>query len=361
MLDNVTVPLEVWHLISLSIGCFNLLLLVCLLCFQVHRRVKLRRQQRVTDRWRPRLEHAATDPTTALPSLTRRDHIVLLYLWNECYEATPEPTTGHLVRLAQRVGTNRFTKELLKAQLLRRRILAVITLGRLRDRSAWFSICAFLPHQNAFLSFSAAQALLRIDAEAALPLLRPLIGHRADWSPLRIASMLNAVGPALASDTLAQAAITGNAIVGPRLIRYLPITHHTSGLSILRRFVDEHRPSDNMLAACLFVFGEFRDQQDLNRVRQYLAHEAWYVRVQAATALGKLGTVEDEERLIALFHDDQWWVRYRAGEALVSLESMTEEKLLRLQESLASPDAQEILAPILAKFRARRSPIAVSP
>ncbi len=46
---------------------------------------------------------------------------------------------------------------------------------------------------------------------------------------------------------------------------------------------------------------------------------------------------------------------------MVSLESMTEEKLLKLQESLTSPDAHEILAPILAKFRARRAPIAVRP
>ena len=116
-----------------------------------------------------------------------------------------------------------------------------------------------------------------------------------------------------------------------------------------------------MVAACLFVFGEFRDPVDLMVVRHHLTHEAWYVRVQAATALGKLGTVEDENRLIGLFNDDQWWVRYRAGEALVSLESMTEEKLMQLQESFTSPEAHEILAPILAKFRARRSPIAVRP
>ncbi len=45
----------------------------------------------------------------------------------------------------------------------------------------------------------------------------------------------------------------------------------------------------------------------------------------------------------------------------MSVESMTEKKLLRLRESSASPDAHEILAPILAKFRARRSPIAVRP
>jgi HEAT repeat protein len=110
-----------------------------------------------------------------------------------------------------------------------------------------------------------------------------------------------------------------------------------------------------MLAACLFVFGEFREQTDLQIIRDHLSHLAWYVRVQAAAALGKVGTQDDETRLIALFTDEHWWVRYRAGEALASLPSMTEDKLELLQATLPTPEAQEILAPMLAKFRARHA------
>jgi HEAT repeat protein len=245
--------------------------------------------------------------------------------------------------------------------LLSQRILAVVTLGRLQERSAWTAISALLTHHNSFLAFNAAQALLRINARAAIPRLLPVLGQRTDWSPLKIVSMLNTVERDAASEALVNAAIQGSPNVGPRLIRYLPATHSPQGLPILRDFIRSRSLTPNMLAACLFVFGEFRDPADLPMVRHHLTHEAWYVRVQAATALGKLGTVEDEERLIGLFNDDHWWVRYRAGEALVSLESMTEEKLMQLQESLLSPDAHEILAPILAKFRARRSPIAVRP
>lgn len=94
---------------------------------------------------------------------------------------------------------------------------------------------------------------------------------------------------------------------------------------------------------------------------RHLTNEAWYVRGQVATALGKLGIVEDEDRLIGWFNDEHWWVRYRAGETLVSFASMTEEKLMRLQEVLTSPDAPEILAPILAKFGTRRAPTALRP
>jgi hypothetical protein len=39
---------------------------------------------------------------------------------------------------------------------------------------------------------------------------------------------------------------------------------------------------------------------------------------------------------------------------------MTEHKLELLQETLTTPEAQEILAPVLAKFRARRSPTSMA-
>ncbi len=45
----------------------------------------------------------------------------------------------------------------------------------------------------------------------------------------------------------------------------------------------------------------------------------------------------------------------------MSVESMTEKKLLRLRESSASPEAHKILAPILTKLLAYRSPKAVRP
>jgi HEAT repeat protein len=353
--------LELWYFSAFSIGCMILLLLAGILLFRMSRHAKERRRQRVTELWQPLLERCHNNSIKALPPLTQREHIVFLHLWNEYSESASEVTTAHLIQMAKQVGSDRVAKDLLHSRLLRRRILAVATLGRLRDRSVWNEISALITHPNSFLAFQAAQALLLIDAHAAIPLLVPLIGHRTDWSPLRIATMLNTVGCDLASETLVQAAIQGDPLVAPRLIRHLPITHGLRGLSPLRNFLRERPQSDNILAACLFVFGEFRDPTDLPVIRQHLSNQAWYVRVQAATALGKVGTQDDEARLIALLNDEHWWVRYRAGEALASLKSMTENTLERLQETLLTPEAQEILAPILAKFRARRSPIAVKP
>ncbi|MBH0202837.1 MAG: HEAT repeat domain-containing protein [Nitrospira sp.] len=347
--------LELWYVTALSIACMILLLLVGILLFRMSRHAKQRRRQRVTALWQPLLERCHEASLDGLPSLTPPEHIAFLYLWNEQNEATSGATTAQLNRMARHVGSDRVAKSLLRSRLLRRRILALVTLGRLRDQSAWQEISALLIHSNSFLAFQAAQALLLIDATAAIPLLVPLIGRRTDWSPLKIASMLSTAGPDLASEAIVQAARQGDPVVASRLIRHLPTTRSARGLPALRQFLQERPPADDMLAACLFAFGEFREQTDLQIIRDHLSHPAWYVRVQAAAALGKVGTQDDEARLIALFNDEQWWVRYRAGEALASLPSMTEDKLERMQETLPTPEAQEILAPVLAKFRARQA------
>lgn len=361
IISDAELPLDLWYVSASVLGLIIIILLASILLFRQNRFTEEQRQQRIIQQWRPILQQSLTGLPEPLPSLPPRDHLLFLQLWNKSYEFLPETITAPLIRLAQTVGSPILAAQLLQSRLLSQRILGVLTLGRLQEPSAWAPISALLTHHNSFLAFHAAQALLKIDTRAALPLLIPILGERTDWSPLKVVSMLKTVGRDVASEALVNAAIHGDQQLGPRLIRYLPATQSPQGLTILRDFIRKGSLTPNMLAACLFVFGEFRDPADLPIVRHHLANEAWYVRVQAATALGKLGTVDDEGRLILLFNDEQWWVRYRAGEALVSLESMTEEKLLMLQESLTTPEAHEILAPILAKFRARRSPIAVRP
>jgi HEAT repeat protein len=167
--------------------------------------------------------------------------------------------------------------------------------------------------------------------------------------------MLKAVGPDLAAQTIASAAVQAPPEIGARLIRHLASTRSLRGLPHLRQFLREHRPSEDVLAACLFLFGECSDPADLPILRQHLSHVTWYVRLQAAIALGKAGTEEDEVHLVSLLDDVQWWVRYRAGEALLSLPSMTGEKLAALQTSLTTLESQEIVAPLVAKFRTASS------
>ncbi|MCP9463488.1 MAG: HEAT repeat domain-containing protein [Nitrospira sp.] len=350
--------LTIWYQAAFATGGLVILLLLWVLCIRVGRSIGRYRSRLITKKWKIIFEgRSPVLPYRPFLLITdSRYRVFVLNLWNECYdECRSIDARARLVDIAKRLPLQSWARTLLRSRQLHRKMLAIRTLGRLGDRSMWSPLHSLITHQNPFVALHAVQALLSIHAPAAIPLLIPVISRRTDWSPLAIATILRSAGGDVASDTLAQAATTGDQSVGARLIRHLPITGSPSGLSVLRHFLDASpQVSDDFLAACLFVFGEFQDPTDLPIVRQSLFHPTWYVRVQAATALGKLGTSSDEARLTALLNDPEWWVRYRAGEALVNLRSMTEEKLEMLQATLPLPEAQEILATALARFRQRR-------
>lgn len=73
-------------------------------------------------------------------------------------------------------------------------------------------------------------------------------------------------------------------------------------------------------------------------VEAALASPEFAVRVQAASAAGRIGLVDMADKLAALLADDIWWVRYRAAEALAEL---GEEGRLRLRRAMADGQGAE--------------------
>ena len=348
-LDQSNLTLRIGSIAAISIYSAVLLLLLGILLLRFIRRNKDRRRRAVTETWRPLLAQCVVEVPDSLPPLTTRDHLVLLYLWNHCYESIRGEARTNLKELARRTGTDQFAKQLLHARLLRRRLLAVVTLGHLQERSIWNELAAMLQADNAFVSLVAAKALLHIDAKAAIPLLIPVISRRSDWSPLKVVAMFEPAGADIAADAIAKAACEANPEIGARLIRHLAATQSQHALPPLRALLQKGAPSDDVLAACLFLFGECSDPRDVTMIRAHLSHPTWFVRLQAASALGKVGVEEDEVRLIALLDDEHWWVCYRAAEALSNLPWMTAERLTHLCNALTTVEAQEHLLPFMAQ------------
>jgi len=203
--------------------------------------------------------------------------------------------------------------------------------------------------------------LVLIDAAKAVPQIIPLLLTRADWPPARVAEMLQTAGADVISDQLADAAVksahetasnadaAGNSEpnYAARLVRYLELAYNASALPAARTIArSSHDPQ--VLAACLRLL---KSAEDLTIARQCLAHDDWRVRVQAATALGRIGEADDENRLVSLLSDGQWWVRYRAAQALVNLPSMRESKLAIIQAAQTNPFARDILAHVMAEVQ----------
>ena len=348
-LDQSDLTLRIGTIAAISIYSAVGLLLLGILLLRYIRNHKDRRRRAVTEIWRPLLAECVVEVPETLPPLTTRDHLVLLYLWNHCYESIRGDARANLKELARRTGSDQFAKELLHARLLRRRLLAIVTLGHLQERSIWNELAAMLRADNAFVSLVAAKALLHIDAQAAVPLIIPVISTRKDWSPLKVVAIFEPAGADIAAEAIAEAACLASPEIGSRLIRHLAATQSQHALPPLRALLQKGLPSDDLLAACLFLFGECSDPRDVSTIRAHLSHPTWYVRLQAASALGKVGMEEDEARLIALLDDEHWWVRYRAAEALSNLPWMTAQRLTTLYDTLNTVESQEQLVSFIAQ------------
>lgn len=308
-----------------------------------------RRRQRMVSVWRPILAQSLLEAPASLPSIHPRDRILFLYLWNHLQESIKGESAAELCAIIRRTHMDQVVRHYLTTGTLRQQLLAIVTLGHLKDPAAWARLTELAHDANAFRSIEAARALVRIDAPRAIPILVPLISKRADWSPLKVLTILQGAGEELVARALGQAALDAPPTIAARLIRFLASVRNHRALPYARQVMHRTPVDHDVLAAALSLFGQCSDPRDLPMVRTYLAHPIWFIRVQAATALGKMGVEEDEGHLIGLLQDSHWWVRYRAAEALSMLPSMTEDKLSLLVQTLPTTEARHVLTPFVAK------------
>lgn len=308
-----------------------------------------RRRQRMLAVWRPILAQSLIEAPETLPPIHPRDRVLFLYVWNHLQESIKGESSDELCTIIRQTGMDRVVRHYLTNGTLRQQLLAIVTLGHLKDRSAWAPLAELSHDANAFRSIEAARALVRIDAMRAIPVLVPLIAKRADWSPLKVLTILQGAGEEPVVQALGQAALNAPPVIAARLIRFLASVRNHRALPAIRQLLHAALLHDDVLAAALSLFGQCSDPRDLPVVRRSLTHRTWFIRVHAATALGKMGVEEDEGLLTGLLEDSHWWVRYRAAEALSLLPSMTEEKLSLLVQTLPTTEARKVLTPFVAK------------
>ncbi len=307
-----------------------------------------RRQQMVTV-WRPILAQCLIEAPDTLPPIHPRDRVLFLYLWNHLQESIKGESSDELCAVIRRTGMDHVVHHYLAKGTLRQQLLAIVTLGHLKDQSIWPHLVDLAHDANAFRSLEAARALVGIDAPRAIPVLVPLMSQRVDWSPLKVLAILQSAGNELVARALGEAAVKAPPLIAARLLRFLASIRSHRALPLIRPLLARRPLHEDVLAGCLSLFGQCSDPQDLSTVRQYLTHPTWFIRVQAASALGKMGVEEDEEHLIGLLGDSHWWVRYRAAEALSILPFMTDDKLSILVQTLPTTEARKVLTPFVAK------------
>jgi HEAT repeat protein len=358
--------LRIAQLVADFLFALTLLLLAVVLLMRGALLLRERRKKKFRAVWQPILVDALVNvddiPTSDLPRLAHRDLSEFLFLWNHLQESLLDESKDHLNQIGTALNIQSAALRLLRRGNLRGRLLAIVTLGQLRERAAWDQLLTIAQRGGALLSVAAARALVMIDPARAVPELIPLLMTREDWPASRVAKMLQIAGADVISDQIANAALksalaesapTANVDGQPvannpaRMVRYLELAYNVPALRATRTIVElSHDPE--VLAACLRLL---KSAEDLPVVRKCLSHEDVRVRVQAAAALGRLGEDDDEDRLVPLLSDKEWWVRYRAAQALSRLPHMREPKLKTIQAAQSNPFARDILAHVMAEVQ----------
>lgn len=298
-------------------------------------------------RWEPVLLAWMDGQHPALPPLPERHRLWLLRLWNRTRSFVEGESANFLRQLALVLELPRHSAELLGARAAWKRILGVLTLGELRAVAHWQELEALLDEPRPPVALAAVEAMVRIDAGRAAPLVIPALLARTHWDPVRVGRLLrtlgsDAVGPLLAA--LDRTPLGAAA----RVLAWLGLTQQHEVLRPMRARLAAGGGAEEA-GLILKVLGQLGGAEERTLALSYLGHAEWHVRMHAATALGLLGLAGDRPRLAKLLTDPVWWVRYRAAGALFQLSGATPEHFRALAARHPDPAARDVLQRILVE------------
>lgn len=331
--------------VGLGIVGVTLLLLVQTVLLRMQLILRQRREQRLTEQWQPLFAQSMAALPQSLPPIAKSDWDAFLRLWNNTQESLSGESKHKLNQLAWACGVSHVAQQWLSQKSMRARLIAVTTLGHLQEKNAWARLKSITDDPHPLLSLAAARALMQIDANAALAELLPTFTHRHDWPLNKIANMIHEAGPDAVTGPLTQAVEIAAPEDFPRLVRLLDVAHSEQALPAIRRIL-QSATDDRVISACLQAL---TDPDDVGLASSYIRHPSWFVRVQAVTALGRLGSKEDRDALIEPLSDSSWWVRYRAAQALAGLRGVTLDEVRKIRDKIKDRYAQDILTQVIAE------------
>jgi len=306
---------------------------------------------RIEAAWRQALEQAAADSSAgALAPISWIEFPDFLLLWNRMRVSLAEDAAANTAELLRRHGLDRRALRLLRFGTLRSHLIAMATLGKLRDERAWPRLERIARGAGPVTSFTAAHAMLRIEPRRALEALSQAILQRADWPVARLGSVLAELGPPTVTPMLTTLLIARPRGGLDRVVKLARFGDRKRVAPIMRGWLSAMQDPDLVMAALDYV----DDTQELTWAMAAAGDPEWRVRMAAARALGRIGAAAEIPALVELLKDPVWWVRYHAAQAVAGLKGMTPEELQVVRETARDHFAADMLAHALAELPIRR-------
>jgi HEAT repeat protein len=324
------------------------LLLVIALAVRRYLEWETRTHARVIAAWRPLLARIAIDGEGFgdLPPLPHRHLPYLMEEWNALNDAVRGEPSERLNAAALRLGLDVAARRLIHSRRVGRRILAIRTLGHLHNPSSWKALQEQLASVNALVSFYAAAALVRIDAQRAMPGIVNQLAERESWPGEAMARLLVDAGADVAREPIRQLMLSLSPNKVPPLLPWLAHVDAVLGSEVAIELLHRHPDDAHIVAAALVTV---LDPGVLPQLARFADSTDADVRKSLAVAYGHLGRVSETETVTRLMCDRVWWVRYRAGQALLKLKGMTADRLEAVRDQLTDPYARDMLEHVCAE------------
>ncbi|HEY4646723.1 MAG TPA: HEAT repeat domain-containing protein [Steroidobacteraceae bacterium] len=307
-----------------------------------------RARARVVAVWRPLLTQIALEEgeLPSLPRLAPRRLPFLMEEWNALHDTLRGGASVRLNELARSMGLDAAARHMMHSREIRKRILAIRTLGQLRDAAAWKQLQEQLVAANALVSFYAAAALIQIDAQRAMPGIMLQLAERENWPGEAMARLLLEAGADVAREPIRALMLSLEPAKIPPLLPWLGKVDSILAGEVAAVLLHRHSSHEDVVAAALLVV---QDEALLPELRPLAGSPNAETRKHLAVALGRLGGAEETELLIQLMGDPVWWVRYHAAHALLRLLGLDDAKLDAVRSRLTDRFAGDMLDHVRAE------------
>lgn len=305
--------------------------LVFIVVLRGRRRRRARHEAGFLQRWRAALAAHLLEPAAPLPPLDPADSYLLIRLWTHLQESLQGEVRRRLVEVAEALELPRIIRGLLRHPG-RERLVTIVAAGHLRHPSFWPDLEELIDEHDPMVSLAAAHALVRLDADRAMPSLMSRLASREDWAPNYLQKILDDAGPGCAMHWLTQAITTAPEEHLERLLAVSALVPHATLEPLVLVRLRQSR-SPRVIAACLRLL---EGEAGADAARPYLAHETWFVRLRALAAVARAARPADVATLMAMLKDPEWWVRVRAGEVLRALPFLGADDRRRVERLLAA-------------------------
>jgi len=322
------------------------LLLVFSVAMRIWRETRQRRRARFSELWEPVLHARMSGDVVPLPSMAASERLLFLSLWLHLLGYVRDQAADALAQVARELDIPDYALRLLESRSPWKRVLAMRTVAALQLEQAGDVLLAKVMERRRRSSLDAARALLQIDPQRGFVGLEYLL-HHLDWSPAAMVGVVKAGG----TQTVQRlAGLVGSAPPGraKQLVRLIELLEDQAALPALRERLASSSDEEE-IAAILHCLGRQGQEGDRAAALTFLGHASWLVRMQAAYAMGALGSKHDVARLAPLLHDRQWWVRYRCAQSILRLAGAA--ALAAMRESERDPYARDLLERVLAEAR----------